>query len=65
MRLIPALLAMCVLIYLGVTELPSLLGTQAKQDSLLSSGNKPEEFEIIKENTKEEASYISVVYLDG
>ncbi len=61
-RLVPALAILSLLIVIIITLVPAILNKPGLE---ASDKSKAEKFEIISENPKEAASYISVVYLDG
>ena len=61
-RLAPILIVFSLIVYISIAQIPILQNLLGFTDL---NKNKIEEFKIIKENTNESASYISVVYLDG
>lgn len=61
-RLAPILIIFSLIVYISIAQIPILQNLLGFTDL---NKNKIEEFKIIKENTNESASYISVVYLDG
>ncbi len=74
-RLVSALIVLSLVGYIGVTQLPTLWNKQDilnPPDLVSNKTEKPqvindetEEFEVIEGESQSEASYISVVYMDG